>query len=176
MTDSSKTSPWRPESRRWDCRLRVALIREIVSCRMYSTLGQLVRGWSRIFYDALDRRPGRLLLKLLDPLIFCQTGHLALAAAVLLLALGRSPNVRTLAAGPERDPPRVDVRCVPPRLRTVGPEFQRCGLVPARQPAHRPHHDQSHPYVFDRPRQLERYRLRIRRGFGLEENRLACPE
>jgi glycosyltransferase involved in cell wall biosynthesis len=68
--------------------LRIALIQEIVSCRMYSTLSQLVRGWSRIFYAALDRRPGRLLLKLLDPLIFCQTGHLALAAGVLLLAFG----------------------------------------------------------------------------------------
>jgi hypothetical protein len=68
--------------------LRIALIREIVTCRMYSTLSQLVRGWSRIFYAALDRSPRRVLLKLLDPLIFCQTGHLALAAAVLLLALG----------------------------------------------------------------------------------------
>ena len=43
-------------------RIRVALVRGIVTCRMYSSLGQLVRGWSRILYDALDRRadpPGR---------------------------------------------------------------------------------------------------------------------
>ena len=41
-------------------RIRVALIRGIVTCRMYSSLGQLVRGWSRILYDALDRRADRL--------------------------------------------------------------------------------------------------------------------
>jgi chlorobactene glucosyltransferase len=69
--------------------IRIALIRQIVSCRMYSTFGQLVRGWSRIFYDALNRNPGRLVLKLLDPVIFCQSGHVALAAALTFLALGR---------------------------------------------------------------------------------------
>ncbi len=69
--------------------IRVALIRHIVSCRMYSSLGQLMRGWSRIYYDALDRNPARLMAKLLDPLIFCQSGHLALAVALGLLVLGR---------------------------------------------------------------------------------------
>ena len=38
-------------------RIRVALIRGIVTCRMYASLGQLVRGWSRILYDALGRAP-----------------------------------------------------------------------------------------------------------------------
>ena len=37
---------------------------------MYASLAQLVRGWSRILYDALDRRTGRLLVRLLDVLIF----------------------------------------------------------------------------------------------------------
>jgi glycosyltransferase involved in cell wall biosynthesis len=68
--------------------IRVALARGIVSCRMYSSFKQLVRGWSRIFYDALDRDHGRLLLKLLDPIIFCQTGHLALLLSLVLLAWG----------------------------------------------------------------------------------------
>jgi chlorobactene glucosyltransferase len=67
--------------------IRIALIRQIVSCRMYSTIGQLVRGWSRIFYDALNRNPWRLVLKLLDPLIFCQSGHVALVAALAMLAV-----------------------------------------------------------------------------------------
>ena len=66
--------------------IRVALARGIVSCRMYSSLRQLVVGWSRIFYDALDRKPWRLGLKLLDPIIFCQTGHLALVLSLVLLA------------------------------------------------------------------------------------------
>ena len=56
---------------------------------MYSSFGQLVRGWSRILYDALGRKTWRLVLKLLDPIIFCQSGHLALAAALALLASGR---------------------------------------------------------------------------------------
>jgi hypothetical protein len=55
---------------------------------MYSSLGQLVKGWSRIYYDALDRDPARLTAKLLDPLVFCQSGHLALAASLILLVLG----------------------------------------------------------------------------------------
>jgi glycosyltransferase involved in cell wall biosynthesis len=38
--------------------LRVAIGTEISSTRMYTSLGQIVRGWSRILYDALGRRPG----------------------------------------------------------------------------------------------------------------------
>jgi chlorobactene glucosyltransferase len=75
--------------------IRVALVRGIVSCRMYSSLGQLVRGWSRILYDALDRRSSRLLTRLLDVLVFCQIGHVALLAGLLLMALDRN---RTFAA------------------------------------------------------------------------------
>jgi hypothetical protein len=55
---------------------------------MYASLGQLVRGWGRILYDALDRNPWRLIGKLLDPVIFCQSGHLALAVGMVLLAMG----------------------------------------------------------------------------------------
>lgn len=66
--------------------IRVALARGIITCRMYATFGQVVRGWSRIFYDALGRNPWRLALKLLDPLVFCQTGHIALATSVALVA------------------------------------------------------------------------------------------
>jgi hypothetical protein len=69
-------------------RIRVALIHGIVTCRMYASLQQLVRGWSRILYDALDRRAGRLAIRLLDVLAFCQIGHVALAASLMLLAYG----------------------------------------------------------------------------------------
>jgi glycosyltransferase involved in cell wall biosynthesis len=68
--------------------LRVALVEDLVQCRMYSSLGQLVRGWSRIFYDALDRRAWRIAGKLLDPAVFCQSGHVALLAALALLLTG----------------------------------------------------------------------------------------
>jgi GT2 family glycosyltransferase len=76
--------------------IRVALAREIVSCRMYASFDQVVRGWSRIFYDALGRSPGRLTKKLLDPVIFCQSGHVALAVSLVLLALGKSTNFALL--------------------------------------------------------------------------------
>jgi glycosyltransferase involved in cell wall biosynthesis len=68
--------------------IRVALSRRIGSTRMYASLGQLVRGWSRILYDALGRSPWRLLARLLDALIFSQSGHVALAASLLLLWRG----------------------------------------------------------------------------------------
>jgi glycosyltransferase involved in cell wall biosynthesis len=69
-------------------RIRVALVRGIVTCRMYASLKQLIRGWSRILYDALDRRADRLALRLLDVLVFCQSGHVALAASLIFLASG----------------------------------------------------------------------------------------
>ena len=68
--------------------IRTALVRGLVTCRMYASLGQLVRGWSRILYDALDRNPWRLLGRLLDPIVFCQSGHVALLAAIVMIATG----------------------------------------------------------------------------------------
>ena len=68
--------------------IRLAITRGLISCRMYASLGQLVRGWSRILFDALDRKPWRLLLKLLDPIVFCQSGHVVLLAALGMLAMG----------------------------------------------------------------------------------------
>jgi glycosyltransferase involved in cell wall biosynthesis len=76
-------------------RIRVALIKGIVTCRMYASLDQLIRGWSRILYDALDRRTSRLLLRLLDVIVFCQSGHVAFLAGLILMVSG-SP--RTFAA------------------------------------------------------------------------------
>ena len=70
--------------------IRVAMTQGLVSCRMYASLGQLVRGWSRILYDAHDRKTWRLVFKLLDPIVFCQSGHVALLVAVGMLALGRT--------------------------------------------------------------------------------------
>jgi len=68
--------------------IRVAIGQGIGSTRMYTSLDTLVRGWSRILYDALGRNPWRLLGKLLDPLIFSQTGHVAMAASIVMLAAG----------------------------------------------------------------------------------------
>jgi glycosyltransferase involved in cell wall biosynthesis len=68
--------------------IRVALARRLGSTRMYASLGQLVEGWSRILYDALGRTSWRLIGRVLDALVFSQTGHVALAAAIVLLARG----------------------------------------------------------------------------------------
>ena len=77
--------------------VRVAVAHGIGSTRMYASLGQLVRGWSRILYDALDRSPWRLLGRILDPLVFSQSGHLAFAFAVILILTGsRTPFAWTL--------------------------------------------------------------------------------
>jgi glycosyltransferase involved in cell wall biosynthesis len=68
--------------------IRTTLVRGLVTCRMYASLGQLVRGWSRILYDALDRKPWRLLVRLLDPLFFCQSGQVAFVTAMVMLMSG----------------------------------------------------------------------------------------
>jgi glycosyltransferase involved in cell wall biosynthesis len=74
-----------------DMPIRTVMTRGLVTCRMYSSLGQLVRGWSRILYDALDRKAWRLALRLLDPLVFCQSGHVVLLIALALLAFRPGP-------------------------------------------------------------------------------------
>jgi hypothetical protein len=63
---------------------------EISSTRMYATLPQLVRGWSRILYDGLGRRTLPLIGKILEPLIFSQTFLFALVGGLSLLALGHN--------------------------------------------------------------------------------------
>ena len=76
--------------------IRVALAQGIVSCRMYASFGQVVRGWSRIFYDALERSPWRVTLKLLDPIIFCQTGHAGPGGEPGDAGVGQGGRVRAL--------------------------------------------------------------------------------
>ena len=71
---------------------RTAIAHGIGSTRMYTSLPQFVRGWSRILYDALGRNPWKLLLQGLDPLFFSQTAHVALVASLAMLALGRPPG------------------------------------------------------------------------------------
>ncbi|MFO0888185.1 MAG: glycosyltransferase [Isosphaeraceae bacterium] len=68
--------------------VRTTMVHDLVDCRMYASLPQLIRGWSRILYDALDRKTWRLVLRLLDPIVFCQSGHVALLVSVVLLIFG----------------------------------------------------------------------------------------
>lgn len=68
--------------------IRVAMAREISSTRMYTSLPQLVRGWSRILFDALDRKAHKLVYKIVEPLIHSQTTYLAFPAAIIMVCLG----------------------------------------------------------------------------------------
>jgi hypothetical protein len=67
--------------------IRVAIGTEISSTRMYTSLRGIIRGWSRILYDALGRRPLPLVGKILEPMIFSQTGDVALVVAIGLLLI-----------------------------------------------------------------------------------------
>jgi glycosyltransferase involved in cell wall biosynthesis len=79
--------------------IRVAIAQGIGSTRMYTSLDTLIRGWSRILYDALGRNPWRLLGRVLDALIFSQSGHVALVYALIMLAQGgASPFATCLLA------------------------------------------------------------------------------
>lgn len=70
-------------------RVRCGVTTEISSTRMYTSLSSLVRGWSRILYDALDRKPARLAWKIIEPIIFSQSGDFALVVALVLFAFGQ---------------------------------------------------------------------------------------
>ena len=48
----------------------------------------ILRGWSRILYDGLGRRPWQLIGKIVEPLIFSQTGDVAVVVALLMLIVG----------------------------------------------------------------------------------------
>ena len=67
---------------------RTAIAHGIGSTRMYTSLPQITRGWSRILYDALGRNPWLIGWQAIDPLLFSQSAHVALVVAVVLLILG----------------------------------------------------------------------------------------
>ncbi len=64
---------------------RTAIGPEISSTRMYTSLDAIIRGWSRILYDALDRKWWRLVAKILDPIVFTKPGCLFLPIGLWLV-------------------------------------------------------------------------------------------
>lgn len=68
--------------------IRVAVTTDLSATRMYTSLPAIVRGWSRILYDALGRSPWQLLGKIVEPLIFSQTAAIALVAGLILRGRG----------------------------------------------------------------------------------------
>jgi glycosyltransferase involved in cell wall biosynthesis len=69
-------------------RIRVAVGPELSSTRMYTSLPQIVRGWSRILFDAAGRRSWPLIGKILEPLVFTQAGYLGLIVGIVCKAFG----------------------------------------------------------------------------------------
>jgi chlorobactene glucosyltransferase len=80
-------------------RIRVAVSREISSTRMYTSLPKIVRGWSRIEFDAAGRKPWSLLAKVIDPLLFSKPAQVAVVLGVLMWCLGMGGAFAPLLLG-----------------------------------------------------------------------------
>jgi len=71
-------------------RLRLARAPELTSTRMYTSLGTLVRGWSRILYAGYDFSPLHLTAVLAGVVIFSLSAYAVLGAALASIALGHA--------------------------------------------------------------------------------------
>ncbi len=65
-----------------------AIAPEISSTRMYTSYRSMVRGWSRILYDAHHRKVLPLIGKIIEPLVFSQSGDIAFIVSLIMLAFG----------------------------------------------------------------------------------------
>ena len=137
---------------------------------MYASLGQLVRGWSRILYDALDRKTWRLAVRLLDPIVFCQSGHVVLLVAVLMLLARLSGPFAWWLLGLSLVHHVFMYSVFRPDLPDLGPRLALYSLVPPGQPDHRLHSSPIHPDVPDRQSHLAGDELQGQR----EPRRAAC--
>ncbi len=155
--------------------IRTTLVHGLVTCRMYASLGQLMRGWSRILYDALDRKPWRLLVRLLDPLVFCQSGQVALLLAMIMLLTGFTGPISPLAPGSEPGSSRVHVPGLPSRLRDLRARLALRLLVSAGKSAHRCHSGPRNVDVLHAARHLARNQLRYHDPSSPPRNRAERP-
>ena len=159
---SSKTSAWRKQVKGLRLPIRTTLVRGLVTCRMYASLGQLMRGWSRILYDALDRKPWRLLLRLLDPLVFCQSGQVALLAAIIMLIGGFAGPFPIWLLGLSIRSPRFDVSGLPAGLPLLRSRLEVRRLVSPGESSHRRRSGPSAQDVSHGTRDLAWNQLRCR--------------
>ena len=79
-------------------RIRLVRAPDLTSTRMYTSLGALVRGWSRILYAGYDFSVAQLSAVLGGLLVFSLSAYAVLAATIASIALGHhsSPFVRVL--------------------------------------------------------------------------------
>jgi hypothetical protein len=77
--------------------LEVALGPKAFAVRMYSSLAESVRGWSRIYYSAADRKLAGVSLIAALVIVFSVTAYAATVGAGLLWLVGKGcPFTRTL--------------------------------------------------------------------------------
>ncbi|HVJ80328.1 MAG TPA: glycosyltransferase family 2 protein [Planctomycetia bacterium] len=77
----------------------LAMARDVVAVRMYDSLERCFRGWSRIFYSAVDSRPAKLVPLILLTFLFSVSSYVVLlVAGGLLLAGYYCPFLATLFA------------------------------------------------------------------------------
>lgn len=77
--------------------LRIVMGRDIASVRMYSSLREILRGWSRILYSAVDFRPAKLYALLAAVLVFSVLSYVVLLGFGGMLLAGRaSPFVTSM--------------------------------------------------------------------------------
>lgn len=69
-------------------RLRVLLAPQLSSVRMYSSLREIVQGWSRILYSAVDCRPGRLYTLVATLLAFSVAAYAVFFVSAIALLAG----------------------------------------------------------------------------------------
>jgi cellulose synthase/poly-beta-1,6-N-acetylglucosamine synthase-like glycosyltransferase len=80
-------------------RLMVAYGFDAAAARMYSSFGELWRGWSRIYYSGFRGSVPKLLLHTLALVVFSLSPYVSLAWAAALLATGRTgPAAQALLA------------------------------------------------------------------------------
>jgi cellulose synthase/poly-beta-1,6-N-acetylglucosamine synthase-like glycosyltransferase len=80
-------------------RLRVALTPRLATTRMFDSLAGLIKGWARIFYAAVDGRPGRLAASIFISLVTTFSAFITFPAALATVLAGPpSPVVWTFFA------------------------------------------------------------------------------
>lgn len=77
-------------ARRNGYRTKMVGASDLFSVRMYSDLGQIVRGWSRIFYSAVDFKASRLVKLMVLMVVFGMSHYVAMFGSSLALAAGMS--------------------------------------------------------------------------------------
>lgn len=87
--------------RRHGFNLRVVVGRDIACVRMYASLEQIVRGWSRIFYSAVNCKPKKLYLLAAFIVLLSVTPYFVIGSSALALLGGDSSSfvVSALALG-----------------------------------------------------------------------------